>query len=90
MLVIIISSLKYQLDTSNATSDCNKITRISDTDFDSASMPPFPNAVCEINTNIKNASMDRNTFKNGQTMMDSTTDTSDFVLEKAVIQKYLS
>ena len=36
----------------NALNDSNKITRISDTDFDSASMPPLPNATCEINTNI--------------------------------------
>jgi hypothetical protein len=43
----------------------NKITRISDTHFDSASMPPLPNAACGTNTNIKNASMDRNAFKNG-------------------------
>ena len=58
----------------NAPNDSNKITRISDTHFDSASMPPLPNAACGINTNIKNASMDRNAFINGQPMMDSTTD----------------
>jgi hypothetical protein len=58
----------------NAPNHFNKITRISDTHFDSASMPPLPNDACGINTNIKNASMDRNVFKNGQTMMDSTTD----------------
>ena len=58
----------------NAPHDSNKITRISDTDFDSTCMPPLPNAACGINTNIKNASMDRNAFINGQTMMDSTTD----------------
>jgi hypothetical protein len=58
----------------NAPNHSNKITRISDTHFDSASMPPLPNAACGINTNIKNDSMDRNAFKKGQTMMDSTTD----------------
>ena len=49
----------------NAPNDSNKITRISDTHFDSASMLPLPNAACGINTNIKNASMDRSAFKNG-------------------------
>ena len=50
----------------NAPNDSKKITRISDTDFDSASMPPLPNSACGINTNIKNASIDRNAFRGGQ------------------------
>jgi hypothetical protein len=58
----------------NAPNDFNKITRTSDTHFDSAFMPLLSNAACGTNTNIKNAFMDRNAFKNGQSMMDSTTD----------------
>jgi hypothetical protein len=58
----------------NAPNDSNKITRIYDTHFDPASMPSLPNAACGINTNIKNASVHRNASKNGQKMMDSTTD----------------
>ena len=37
-------------------------------------MPPLPNAAFGINNNIMNASMDRNASKNGQKMMNSTTD----------------
>ena len=58
----------------NAPNDSNKITRIPDAHFDSVSIPSLPNAACGINTNIKNASMDRNAFNNGQPTMDSTTD----------------
>jgi hypothetical protein len=47
----------------NAPNDSNKITRIPDIHFVSASIPPLPNAACGINTNIKNAAMDRNAFK---------------------------
>ena len=59
-----------------ALNDSNKTTRISDAHFNSVSMPSLPNTASGINININNASMDRNAFKNGQTMMDSTTDNS--------------
>ena len=34
-------------------------------------MPTLPNAASGINTNIEKTSMDRNAFKNGQTMMET-------------------
>ena len=37
-------------------------------------MPSLPKAACGINTNIKNASIDRNASKNGQKMTNFTTD----------------
>ena len=58
----------------NPFNDSNKFTMVSDAHFDSVPMPTLPNAACGIKTNTKNASMDRNAFKNGQKMMDSTTD----------------
>ena len=58
----------------NAPNDSNKFTMVSDAYVVSAAMPPLPNATGGINANNQNASMDRNAFKNGQTMMDSTTD----------------
>jgi hypothetical protein len=58
----------------NALNNSNKITRISDTHFNSVSMPSLPNTTSGINTDIRNASTDRNSSPNGQKMMDSTTD----------------
>jgi hypothetical protein len=52
----------------NAPNHCNKTTLFSDAPFDSAPLPSLPNATLCINTNIKNASMARNTYKNGQKM----------------------
>ena len=46
----------------------------SDTLFDSAPLSSLPNAALGISTNIKNASMDRNTSRNGQKMTDFFTD----------------
>ena len=58
----------------NAPNDFNKITMFSDAHFNCVPMPPLPNAASGINSNINNASRARNSSKNGQTMMDSTTD----------------
>ena len=58
----------------NAPNDSNKITRFSDAHFNSAPMPPLPNAAFGINNNIMNASMDRNASKNGQKMTDFLSD----------------
>jgi hypothetical protein len=52
----------------NDHSECNKITMFSDAPFDSAPMPSLPNTALCINTNIKNASMDRNISRDGQKM----------------------
>jgi hypothetical protein len=60
----------------NAPNDSNKRTMVSDTHFNSVPMPLLPNATCGINTNINNASRVRNSSKNGQKMIDSTTDDS--------------
>ena len=64
--------INFLLD--NAPNDSNKITMVSDAHFDSVSMPSLPNTTCGIITNIKNVSMARNSSKNGQKMIDSTTD----------------
>ena len=66
--------INFLLD--NAPNDSNKSTMVSDAHLDSVPMPLLPNAACGINTNIKNDSRARNSSKNGQKMMDSTTDDS--------------
>jgi hypothetical protein len=58
----------------NAPNDSNKIKMVSDAHFNFVSMPFLPNTTPGINTNIKNASRARNLSKNGQKMMDPTTD----------------
>ena len=49
---------------------------VSDAHFDPVSMPSLPNTASGINSNINNASTDRNLSKNGQKMLDSTTNDS--------------
>ena len=60
----------------NAPNDSNTVTMVSDAHLDSVSMPSLPNTASGINSNINNASRARNSSKNGQKMMDSTTDDS--------------